>query len=69
MRISLDDCGLRLVSNNTRDNSKRLVSLRPSSALISKSFSYLASKEWNSLPLRTININNLTSLKKCLLTL
>ena len=38
--ISLDDCGLRLVSNNTRGNSKRLVSLRPSSALISKSFSH-----------------------------
>ena len=48
MRICLGDCGLRLVSNNPSCNSKRLVSLRPSSALISKSFSYRASKAWNS---------------------
>ena len=69
MRSSLDECGLRLVSDNTRGYSKRLVSLRPSSAFKSKSFSYRASKAWDSLPLRTININKLDSFKKCILTL
>ena len=69
MRISLDECGLRLVYDNTRGYSKRLVSLRPSSAFKSKSFSYRASKAWNSLPLRTINIINLASLKKMYINL
>ena len=68
MRMSLDDCGQRLVYNNTRGNSKRLVSLRPSSALISEYFYYHTSKAWNSLPLQTINIKNLVRLKKCTLT-
>ena len=64
MSISLDDCGLHLVSHSTSGNSKCLVSLRPSFVLISESFSYRASKTCNTLPLQTININNLASFKK-----
>ena len=67
--ISLDDCGLHLVSSNTCGNSKRLVSLQPSLALISKSCAYRASKVWSSLPLRTTNIKNMASFKKRILSL
>ena len=38
MHMSHDDCGLRLVSNNTRGNSKRLVSLRPSAFIYPNHF-------------------------------
>ena len=69
MHIFLDDCGMRLVCNNTRENFKRLVSLRLLSALILKSFSYRASKAWNISSLQAININNLASFKNCILTL
>ena len=68
-RMFLDYCDLRLVSKSIRENFKHLVNLRSSFALISISFAYRASKAWNSLPLQTINNNNISSLTKCILTL